>query len=118
MRKPIPQYLALSLLLLWALVAEISFAGHILYAMVVTGNNTPLPFLLHPYTNRIASLLPGYEHGPLQKGDEVLQVNGRPIEGREQIDRFVTELHPGEAVRITVRRPGEAGMAERSFSVK
>lgn len=118
MRKLTPQYVALALLLLWALVAEVSFASHILYAMAVTGKSTALPFLLHPYTNRISNMLPGYEHGPLQKGDEVLQVNGRPIEGREQIDRFVTELHAGDTVRITVRRPGKAGMTEKSFSVR
>jgi phosphoserine phosphatase RsbU/P len=118
MKKLTPQYLALTILLLWALIAEGTFCSHILYTMAVSANNAPLPFLLHPYTNRISGVLPGYQHGPLRPEDEVMQVNGREIQGREQIDSFLTQLHSGDTVSVTVRRNTGSGTVKRTFTMR
>lgn len=118
MRKLTPQYAALAILLLWALIADGAFSVHFLYTMAVSGQNPPLPFRLHSYTNRIETLLPPYQGGPLRLGDDVLQINDRSIEGREQIDRLRDGLHAGDLLRVTVRRKSGQGIVDRAFSIR
>ncbi len=117
MKKFTPQYAVLAALLLWALLAQGAFSVHFLYSVAVSGQNPPLPFHFHSYSNRIESLLSDYQAGPLKRGDEVVQLNGHEIRGREDVDRLRNQLRSGETLRVTVARPGQGG-GERSFSIR
>ncbi len=119
MKKLTLQYAFLTMLVLWALASQIASSAHILYTMAVTAaQSAPLPFHLRAYSNRIERFVPGYENGPLHVDDEVLAVNGQDILGREQIDRFFTDLHAGDTVRIAVRRSDGRKLSSQTFSMR
>jgi sigma-B regulation protein RsbU (phosphoserine phosphatase) len=117
MKKLTLQHAVLALLLFWALVAESAFSIQFLYHFALAGRSTPLPFQLHSYTNRIESLLPEYEGSPLRRGDEVLQINGRDLTGREDLDRLRNQLHAGQTLPVTVRRTVSGTLVDRKLNV-
>lgn len=118
MKKLTPQYAVLALLLFWALLAEGAFSIHFLYTVALSGHVTPLPFHLHSYTNRIETVVPEYQSGPLQRGDVVLRINTHPINGRADLDRVRNSLRAGETLHITVLRGAPNASAIHTFSLK
>lgn len=101
MKRPTLQYIALGVLLAWALVAQLTYSG---FAMSFERQHPPLPFHTASYTLRINSLLPGYATSGLHRNDEILAMNGQPVEGEAQLDNARASLHPDDILTITVRR--------------
>ncbi len=46
-------------------------------------------------------------HDKLQKGDEILAVDGKPVENRADVAAAIAAHEPGEEVKFTVKRNGE-----------
>ncbi len=102
--KPILQYALLGILLLWALITQ----GLMIYVQVISKEDLGVPFERADFTTRISHVAPSYGNSGLQAGDEVVALDGKQIEGSDQIDRMRFELHPGDTLSVTVRR-GAAG---------
>ncbi len=108
-KKPTLQYAVLGVLLLWALIAQLTVSAFMIYVQATSREYLSVPFDSFEYTTRISHVARTYESSGLRVGDEVLALNGERVEGSEQIDR--TQLHPGQTLVVTVRRD-IAGSAE------
>lgn len=97
------QYIVLTVLLLWAFAAQLSYSGYEIYAQSDT-QLPAFPFYVKEFTRKIVSLWPDYANSGLKIGDDVMALNGKPIRGVKQIldERF--RLRPGDALTVTVRR--------------
>jgi len=102
--KPTLQYAVLTLLLLWALTAQLTYSGFVIYAQANLKKDLPVPFTTREYSTRIAELRPSYENSGLEIGDDVAALNGTRVEGAKQIDELRFNLHPGDTLAVTVRR--------------
>jgi sigma-B regulation protein RsbU (phosphoserine phosphatase) len=103
-KKPNLQYAVLGALLLWALVAQLTFIGFIIYVQANAAYDLSAPFTTRVYTARILHLAAGYENSGLKIGDQVLAVNGVQVKGEQQIDDLLFRLHPGTTLMVTLRR--------------
>jgi phosphoserine phosphatase RsbU/P len=103
-KKPNLQYAVLGVLLVWALVAQLTFIGFIIYVQANAAYDLGAPFTTRVYTARILHLATGYENSGLKIGDQVLAVNGVQVKGEEQIDDLLFRLHPGTTLTVTIRR--------------
>jgi sigma-B regulation protein RsbU (phosphoserine phosphatase) len=107
--KPSLQYAVLGLLLVWALLAQLTFIGFILYVQANAAYDLAAPFITRVYTTEILHLAPTYENSGLKIGDQVLAVNGVQVKGAEQIDDLLFRLHPRSTLAVTVRRTVNGG---------
>src|SRR5438270_591988 len=108
-KRPTLQYGILGVLLLWALIAQLTYSGYYIYIQATRDRNLPVPFLTADLSTRIEYLPPGYENTGLRVGDDVIALNGERVEGMKQIEELRFELHPGSILRVTVERE-EAGV--------
>ncbi len=104
MKKPTLQYSFLTVLLLWALLAQLTFIAFAVYLQANAAKDLEPPFILREYTSQILHLQPGYENSGLKIGDQVLALNGIPLKGAKQIADLRFSLHPGNTLVVTVRR--------------
>jgi phosphoserine phosphatase RsbU/P len=102
--RPTWQLIVLSLLLLWALIAQLTFIGFVLYLKINSGRYLRVPFTTDAYTTIVSALRPNYENSGLRIGDEALALNGEPVRGAEQIEAIRSDLRPGDTLVVTVRR--------------
>ena len=103
-KKPTLQYAVLTFLLLWALAAQLTYSGFVIYTQVNSTKYLRVPFTTGEYSTRISGLRPGYENSGLKIDDEVLALNSEPLRGVKQLDEIRFNLHPGDRLVITVRR--------------
>jgi sigma-B regulation protein RsbU (phosphoserine phosphatase) len=110
------QYILLGALFLWALIAQCTFSGYLIYGEAHPNERTPLPFSFHDYSTVIQ-----YVHSPdgdsgIKPGDEIVALNGRTIEGLAEVSAFEERLRPSETVTLTVKRT--EGPLTRTFDVR
>lgn len=103
-KRPNLQYAVLGLLLLWALTAQLTYSGFVIYTQANSTKYLPVPFRTKEYSTSIAWLPPSYENSGLKVGDDVVALNGKRVEGTKQIDEMRFNLHPGDRLGITVQR--------------
>lgn len=103
-KKPNLQYAVLTALLIWALTAQLTYSGFVIYTHTNSAKYLQVPFRTKEYSTRIAWLPPSYEKSGLEIGDDVVALNGTRVEGMRQIDDMRFNLHPGDMLGITVRR--------------
>jgi type II secretory pathway component PulC len=103
-KKPTLQYALLTLLLLWAFTAQLTYSGFVIYTQVNATKYLRVPFTTREYSTRVPGLRRGYAHSGLKIGDEVVALNGQPLRGVKQLDEIRFSLHPGDRLVITVRR--------------
>ena len=103
-KKPNLHYAVLGLLLLWALTAQLTYSGFVIYTQANSTTYLPVPFRTGEYSTSIAWLPPSYENSGLKIGDDVVALNGKRVEGTKQIDEMRFNLHPGDTLGITVQR--------------
>lgn len=103
-KKPDPQYAVLTVLLLWALIAQLTLSGFVVYSQAISTRYLSVPFDRAEYTLRISHIAPSYEKSGLKVGDEIIALNGQRIEGSHEIDKMQFKLHPGDTLVATVRR--------------
>jgi sigma-B regulation protein RsbU (phosphoserine phosphatase) len=102
------QTFALVVLLLWALAAQGVFSGSAIYNQVKTDQQTRWPFFLESYSTTVERILPEYRDSGIQHGDELIELEGKPIEGEETIAAEQAGLRAGMTLMIKLRR-SEAG---------
>ena len=103
-KRPTLQYALLTLLLLWAFTAQLTYSGFVIYTQVNSTKYLRVPFTTWEYSSRISGLRPGYENSGLNIGDEVIALNGQPLRGIKQLDEIRFSLHPGDRLVVSVRR--------------
>src|SRR3569623_1504958 len=77
-KKPRLQYALLTLLLLWAFTAQLTYSGFVIYTQVNSAKYLAVPFTTGEYSTRISGLRAGYENSGLKVGDEVISLNRQP----------------------------------------
>ncbi len=112
MKKPVLQYVVLTALLVWTVVAQLTFSGFMIYVQTTADSYTRVPFVTRQFTATIESLLPGYEDSGLEVNDRVLEVNGQAVRGLAILDQMRFQLHPGDTLNVKVRRTLADGHAE------
>jgi sigma-B regulation protein RsbU (phosphoserine phosphatase) len=115
MNKARWQYAVLGILLLWSLLAQLTFSAFVIYLQAHASQNLRIPFATEMYTKRISEILPGYEKSGLQINDEVLALNGELVLGEQQLDDARLNLHVGETLHVRVRRT--VGGAEQTLTI-
>jgi phosphoserine phosphatase RsbU/P len=114
-KRPALQYGILGVLLLWALVAQLTYSGYYIYIRATRDRNLPVPFMTADLSTRIEHLPPGYENTGLRVGDDVIALNGEKLVGMKQIEELRFELHPDSILRVTVER--EEGGARKTLEI-
>src|SRR3954471_1278364 len=99
-----PQYIVLGVLLLWTLVAQLTYSSYYIYVQATREENLPVPFDTADLSTRITELRPSYERSGLRIGDDVIALNGEPLVGMKQLQEMRFGLHPGDTLRVLVRR--------------
>jgi hypothetical protein len=66
------RYAVLGLLLVWALIAQVTSSPFITYTQAVFGSYIQLPFVTANDAMRIVAILPGYENSGLKSGTTFL----------------------------------------------
>lgn len=113
-QRPTLQYALLGVLLLWALLTQ----GLMIYVQITSRGDLGVLFERADFTTRISHVEKTYENSGLQVGDEVVALNGHPIDGSDQIDRMRFELHAGDTLSVTVRREAAAGMRTMNVPIR
>ncbi|MGA8026166.1 MAG: SpoIIE family protein phosphatase [Bryobacteraceae bacterium] len=104
MKKPTWQYAILSALLAWALIAQLTYSVFLIYTQANSAKYPAPPFEAQGFTARIVRAHSEYRNSGLKPGDEVLAVNGEPVQGAIQLDNIPYKFRVGETIIITVRR--------------
>ena len=76
-----------------------------------------LSFDLDTQTFKVTELETGAERAGLRKGDIVVGVNGRPVQGWSDIYGPVRRARTGDLLSLRVKRTGAAGSVEEDISV-
>ena len=97
-------YLVLALLLLWALTAQLTYSGYILYVEANARKLAEIPVYTDYFSNRVSQIPAEYAASGLQVGDHILTINGEPLEGETQFAAIRNRMHPGDTVVFTVDR--------------
>jgi serine protease Do len=68
----------------------------------------------------VADVVPGgpADRAGVRSGDLVMQINGRPVASSADLTRQVALAHPGEALRLDVRRDGRAMQLSATAGVR
>lgn len=75
------------------------------------------PFVLDNLTLKVDELEAAAERAGLRKGDIVVGVNGRPVQGWSDIEGPVRRARIGDHLLLRVKRTGAAGSIEEDISV-
>ncbi len=102
-KQPLQQ-LTLGLLLLWALIAQLTFSGFLIYLQANSARYAQVPFYTNPFSTVISDIPESYRGNGLEAGDDVLALNGRPVEGEEELDRARFTSHEGDTLTVRVKR--------------
>ena len=103
-KKPTLQYAILALLLLWALISQLTFTGSLIYTQAGADKSVQTPFLLANFGTKISEITPAYEHSALKIGDDILAFNGQPLDSEKQVEEEWFLLRPGDTLSITLAR--------------
>ncbi len=102
-KQPLQQAV-LALLLLWALIAQLTYSGFLVYLQANSANYAQVPFSTEPFSTTISDIPDAYRNSGLKRGDNLLALNGKPIFGEEQIDYVRFSSHPGDTLTVGVER--------------
>jgi len=103
--KPSWQLIVLGVLLVWALLAQASYSGFVVYTQLSNHAAVELPFHRTSHLTRtIGSIPPEYQGSGLRKGDEVVALDGQKVEGLKELDSMPLHIQPGETMTVTVER--------------
>jgi phosphoserine phosphatase RsbU/P len=113
------QLASLALAALFAVAMTLSFrAGFDRFDELLHGYRyVDTSFGLNPQTLQVDALDPEAEQADLRKGDIVVRVNGRQIQGWSDIYGPVRRARSGDHLLLTIRRPSAAGPVEEDISV-
>jgi len=75
------------------------------------------PFNLYGFNFEVGSLDTSAEAAGLRKGDRVLAVNGRPLDGLAGYVGQVRRARVGDRLRVRIRRSTPAGLIEQDLSI-
>lgn len=103
-KKPTVQYAILTLLLIWAAIAQLTASGFLVYLQVVSEDRATPPFGIREYTRSVERVNPSYRSSGIKAGDEILEIDGRPVNGLEPIERALLGARPGDVLHFTVLR--------------
>jgi sigma-B regulation protein RsbU (phosphoserine phosphatase) len=110
------QYILLAVLFLWALVAQGTFSGYLIYTQAHSKDRAQLPFTFEDYRPTIQYVFPSAQARDLKPADQILAIDGEPIQGFAQISAFQDRGRPSEMVTLTVKR-GQ-GLRTRTFDIQ
>ena len=102
-KQPLQQIL-LGLLLLWALIAQLTYSGFLVYLQANASRYAQVPFYTHEFSTVISEIPSAYRHSGLRLKDDIVALNQKPISGEEQLDQVRFGSRPGETLAITVDR--------------
>ncbi|HEY3937701.1 MAG TPA: SpoIIE family protein phosphatase [Bryobacteraceae bacterium] len=104
MKKPTLQYLVLGVLAAWALIAQLTFSGFLVYLQARSPDRVQAPFYRDDYSTSIGRIPPEYRNSGLKINDEIVAFDGEQIEREQQFDDEWLNLRPGQTVMVTIRR--------------
>ncbi len=98
------QRAVLGLLLLWALVAQLTYSGFLVYLQANSSRYAQTPFYTHDFSTVISDIPLAYRSSGLRRNDDIVALNGKFVQGEEQLDQMRFGSHPGDTLAVTVRR--------------
>lgn len=102
-KQPLQQAI-LGLLLAWALIAQITYSGFVIYLQANASRYAQVPFSTHSFSTTISEVPEAYRNSGLRAGDNLLAINGEPVNGEEQLDQIRFGSRPDEKLTVTVER--------------
>ncbi len=105
-KQPLQQII-LALLLAWAFIAQLTYSGSLIYQQAHASQYIELPFETEPFSTKINKASPAYPSTALQKGDDLLSLNGTQVNGAEELARIQSSVRPGDTLTVVVARKGQ-----------
>ncbi len=106
----------LGILFAWAILSQVTYAWWRWQAQAASTQTVQLPFLLTQFGRTIADVIPPYEASGLRRGDEVVQIDGVPMDGVEMEAHAWDTGKPGDRATVAVNRGSET--IKTSFVLK
>jgi signal transduction histidine kinase/CheY-like chemotaxis protein len=91
-------------LLILTVVYDVHHASYLFQYMTGKVNLVAPPFRVIPGTSRIDSLSPEAQNAGLERGDNLLRVNGSRYDGSAVTNRIFQHAHLGDSLSVTVAR--------------
>jgi sigma-B regulation protein RsbU (phosphoserine phosphatase) len=110
------QYILLGALFLWALIAQGTFSGYVVYAQAHSQERAHLPVTFDDYSPVVQYVYPNAHASGIKPGDEIVAVDGAPMQGFAQIAGLEDRSRPSEMVTLTVKRTD--GPLTKTFDVQ
>ena len=98
------QYVVLGVLFCWALSAQLSSSLSAVQTYLNRHQNLELPFVRVNDATIIRFVPPRYRSSGLQRGDDILSLDGQAATGRQLFENYPSHLHPGQVLQVKVRR--------------
>lgn len=102
-KQPLQQAI-LGLLLAWALVAQLTYSGFLIFLQANASRYAQVPFHTYSFSTTISEIPEAYRNSGLKAWDNVLALNGESVKGEEQLDEVRFGSRPGETLTVTVER--------------
>ncbi len=102
-KQPLQQAI-LGLLLAWALIAQLTYSGFVIYLQVNTSKYAQVPFNTYSFSTTISDIPDAYRDSGLKAGDKLLALNGQAVSGEEQLDHVRFASRPSETLTVSVER--------------
>jgi len=102
-KQPLQQAI-LGLLLLWAVIAQATYSGFVIYVQAKAQHFAQVPFYTHAFSTVISEVPNIYAGSGLQPGDTIKTLAGQPVIGEEQLDEIRFRSHPGDRLAVTATR--------------
>lgn len=106
------------MLLLWALIAQLTYSGFLIYLQSNAARYAQVPFYTYQFSKTISEIPASYRGSGLETGDQLVELDGRPVYGEDQLDLVRFGSHPGETLVVTVRRAANGPSRQINVPVK
>lgn len=103
-RNPKLLYILLVILFAWALTAQVAWSWHAIEHQAHRNENLDPPFIREDGSTQIRVVPRAYADSGLQKGDEIVALDGEAIGGERQFSLLPSRLHPGTLFTVSIRR--------------
>ncbi|HMF78298.1 MAG TPA: SpoIIE family protein phosphatase [Bryobacteraceae bacterium] len=117
-KKPTLQYAVLAVLLFWALIAQLTYSGFLIHTQATAAKPVERPFYLDTFSTKIAQVLPPYQNSGLRAGDDIVTINGQPLDSQRQLEDQWFALRPGDVLPVTVQRRQNGGTETLTIPVQ
>ena len=116
-KQPLQQ-IVLTLLLIWAFAAQLTYLSFGIYRQAHASEYVELPFDTQSFSTLVSKVPASYSGVGLQTGDNIFALGGVPFTGQRQLAEVQGTLRPASVLAITVERASGSQTVRKTVTAK